>query len=472
MRLADVSITESEGGRRRRHRPRGQRIRRALGLVSFVAIACTTPAYAADRGDVRPYDAASPWNMPIPPNAVVGAAPIPALVNAGLRLTADPDQYTPPVYIFDDTTPRHSIRMSNYFSTYDNGDGARVGHGFAPTVGGVPVPAAAAASAGNDAHIVIWDPRAGVEYGFWQFDRDGAGNYNATNGYRYHTTAGYNGRFADGKAGRGAGTTYLAGVVRPWEIARGRIDHALAFVFNSPSRLFVFPASKSDGTAGPNGLPAGSRLQLDPALDSSDFDEWELAPAARVIARALQEYGMYVVGVSGSSKILLEDRRTARWSSAITRNLTRSIPMSAFRLVTGTEDASQRRPERPPARARPAVDAQADEARRIMQQLRTALRRARPRALRARRGLRIVLRTRSRSSMQVTVTTPDRERRRLLTRGALSVATPGRTAIRLRPTSAHGRLLRARRWVAVQLRLRVPGARRATSLKRMIRLRT
>ena len=83
--------------------------------------------------------------------------------------------------------------------------------------------------------IVIWDPTTGTEYSFWQFARLADGTYTATNGYRYHTTAGYNGRFADGLAGRGAGTPYFAGLVRKWEIDQGRIDHALAFAYDSPS---------------------------------------------------------------------------------------------------------------------------------------------------------------------------------------------------------------------------------------------
>jgi hypothetical protein len=257
-----------------------------------------------------------------------------AISDNGLPLSSNVDQYTIPVYYFDAQTPRRTVHLSGHFSSYDRGDHVRVGHGFAPTVSGIPVPADAVQGAGSDGQIVIWDATSGVEYSFWQFRRDGSGNYRATNGYRYHTTAGYHGRFADGNAGRGAGTTYLAGLVRPWEIAQGRIDHALAFAYAKPSASFRFPASKSDG-AGVLGsdLPQGARLQLNPALTDADFARWGLTRTARILARALQRYGMFVIDNSGSSKIYLEDRRTAHWPATVNANTVRGIPWSQFRVL-------------------------------------------------------------------------------------------------------------------------------------------
>src|SRR5215213_2246444 len=124
-----------------------------------------------------------------------------------------------------------------------------------------------------------------MEYSFWQFDRAADGTYTATNGYRYHTGNGYFGRFADGLAGRGAGTPYFAGLVRKWEIDQGRVDHA-------PSGEFRYPASKSDGAGfgGVSGtdVPEGARLQLDPSKTEADFSAWGLSPEAKVLARAMQ----------------------------------------------------------------------------------------------------------------------------------------------------------------------------------------
>ena len=297
-----------------------------------------TPEPPADES--VPYDAGSPWNTPVGDAAVHRDSEqyITAIAdNIDRPLTSDPDQYTIPVYTFDDDTPRRTVTLSGYFSIYEGDDWSRTGHGEGPIVENVPIPEGATPSAGSDAQIVIWDPRADIEYGFWQFAKDEQGNYTATNGYRYPTTAGHYGRFADGLAGRGAGLPYLGGLVRKWEIEQGRIDHALAFAYDTPSAAFVFPASKSDGGLldglGGTELPEGTRLQLDPTLTEADFDAWGLSAPAKIIARALQVYGMYVVDCSGSSKIYLEDRMTAGWDATITRDLVSAIPWNRFRAV-------------------------------------------------------------------------------------------------------------------------------------------
>jgi hypothetical protein len=222
------------------------------------------------------------------------------------------------------------VKVSGYFSTYTS-DGARMGHGFAPTLADVPVPAGAAASSGSDGAIVFWNPVTGDEWGFWRWS-DVDGQASAENGYHYNTR--WSGRFFDGLAGRGAGIPYLAGLVRPWEVNAGRIDHAIAFAYAWPSPESVYPASKSDGR-GVRGtdLPEGTRLQLDPALTDADFQQMGLSAAARVVARALQEYGMIVIDNSGSTKIMLEDDLTAHWGATLNRTSVSQIPLTSFRVI-------------------------------------------------------------------------------------------------------------------------------------------
>jgi hypothetical protein len=293
-----------------------------------------------DTAPVLPYDAASAWNTPVgssPKLDALSSVYINAIADNALQLTSDPSQYTIPVWVFDSSTPTYTVNLSGYYSTYDAGDNSRVGHGFAPTITGIPVPAGAVPGTGSDGQIIFWDPSSGTEYGFWQWGQDGNGNYFATNGYRYHTTAGYYGRFADGLAGRGDGTPYLAGLVRKWEIDQGHIDHALAFAYNSPSSAYVYPASKSDGGnfGGILGtdLPEGSRLQLDPSLTDAQLAALGLSPTAITVAHALQKYGAYVVDHSGSSKIYVEAGASAGWDSSVNRTMLSGIPWSDFRVV-------------------------------------------------------------------------------------------------------------------------------------------
>lgn len=301
-----------------------------------------TAAPTADcRKAPRPYAASSPWNTPIGDNVARDPKSdeyIETLASAGKPLTSDPDQYTIPVYCIDSATQQSPVQLAGYYSSY-NSAGVRKGHGYAPLVDAIPVPQDVQAGAGTDGQVVFWDSKNGVEYAFWQFAKKN-GEFTATNGYRTGTTEKYQGRFPDGLAGRGAGLPYLAGLVRPEEVKSGRIEHALAFAYQWPSKAHVYPASKSDGL-GKKGvdLPEGTRLQLDPSLTEVQLRELGITTKeGLVIAKALQEYGMYVVDNSGSSKIYLEDRKTAEWKPEVTRDLMGEIPWAKFRAVAPPTD--------------------------------------------------------------------------------------------------------------------------------------
>lgn len=323
------------------------------GVVRF---STTTSVPVADHR--TPYDTSAPWNTPIgatptiDPNStnfinrIITKTPLEGQ-SAGVFankavLTSDVSQYTIPIYSFDNETPRASVQMSGYFSSYDAGDNSRVGYGFAATIPNVPIPAQAVSGVGSDGQITFWDAQNNVEWGFWQFGKDPNGTYYATNGFRYHTGSGYNGRFADGKAGRGAGTTYLSGLVRRWEIEQGHIDHALSMAYKGPSPECRYPASKSDGgnfggIAGTD-APEGARVQLNPSLDVTTLG---LSSAGVTIARALQQYGAYIIDNSGSTKVYIEDQTTANWpiSTAdplhIERYTVSAIPLNQLRVIYG-----------------------------------------------------------------------------------------------------------------------------------------
>jgi chitodextrinase len=312
---------------------------------------CPNPS----NNECRPYNPDGPWNTPIGNSPQVhtnSAAYIQRMIDktpvegGGITdangfnkvLTSDTGQYSIPIYKFNASTPRASVIMSGYFGYYDTNDGSRVSPGFAATIPNVPIPPDAIAGAGSDGQITFWDATTGEEWGFWQFYKDGSGNYHATNGFRYHTTATFNGRFSDGLSGRGAGTTYFSGLVRPWEIAQGRIDHALSLAFAGPSPEFVYPASKSDGGnfGGVSGvdIPEGGRVQLDPTLTDADFTAWGLNAQAKIVAKALQQYGAYVIDNSGSTKLYVEYQETAQWNtSQVNRNFLSKIPLNKFRVL-------------------------------------------------------------------------------------------------------------------------------------------
>lgn len=312
-----------------------------MALFVCVLIACTAAASAsaapsAHDGCARPYADSSPWNTP-----VGNARPHPrSAFHVGAltgTLTSDPTQYTYPVYAVDAATPRQRVRVSGWFSNVVDG-GTRLVNQRAGSVT-LPIPPGAAAAAGSDAQIVLIDHRTGDEWGASHFRRNGSG-YEAWNVYHYNTAwSGVPPRSTTGGlfANRGAGVTYLAGLIRPCEIRAGKIDHALAFAYDAPRNVFVWPATKSDGgSRDPRDLPEGARLQLNPALTVAQIRAWGCTGACVTIARALQTYGMYVIDNSGRPKVIAEYSGTAGWNGTITPRTVSPIPLSAFRYVPNT----------------------------------------------------------------------------------------------------------------------------------------
>jgi hypothetical protein len=87
-----------------------------------------------------------------------------------------------------------------------------------------------------------------------------------------------------------AGLPILPGLARYDEVRRGRIDHALRFTVSRTRNAFVFPARHFASSLSDPALPRmGERLRL-----RRDFDLSKLPRQARIVARALKQYGMLV----------------------------------------------------------------------------------------------------------------------------------------------------------------------------------
>ena len=122
--------------------------------------------------------------------------------------------------------------------------------------------------------------------------------------------------------------------MRPCEIARGRIDHALAFAYNFPTAQYVYPATKSDGDSpGPPDMPEGARLQLDPSITQAELATLGCTGPCLIIARGLQEYGMYIIDNSGRPKVMMEYEGTAKWNGLVGSKTPNPIPFARFKVL-------------------------------------------------------------------------------------------------------------------------------------------
>jgi hypothetical protein len=157
------------------------------------------------------------------------------------------------------------------------------------------IPDWAQPSTGSDHHLAVIDGDS--ELDLWGAVRQADGSWRA--GSRTIVS----GTPVAGKEGATAsGLALTAGLLRPEEIAQGRIDHALAFTTPYVRNRVVPPAVKGDGRQrDPLAMPMGTHIQLDPNTDITRLPRPE-----RIIARALKVYGAYLVDTGGSLAIRAE----------------------------------------------------------------------------------------------------------------------------------------------------------------------
>jgi len=255
---------------------------RTIAVVTWLL----TTLGAADAAG-RLYDPAGPLNTPIPRNARTDKAS--ADMIDLLRRDANRGgffivvkRWTTTVFFSNSRTPRRNVRLTASWAP-------------AQRMIGVPIPRRAVPDPSGDGHMTIIDRDTGCEYDFWQAKKRDTGWF-ASWGNTVKTDG--PGVFPKGLSARGSGFALPAGLIWPRDLARGRIRHALIFSYSYPSAAgAVPPATETDGGITRLGaIPEGARLQLDPDLD---LDTLSLQPYERIIAQALQEYGMYLADWGG-----------------------------------------------------------------------------------------------------------------------------------------------------------------------------
>jgi hypothetical protein len=287
-----------------------------------------------------PYSKTSIWNTPIGPSPkydVHSADMVSNLVlsNEGQIITAG-EAYNYPVYFADEQTPRWDIPCTINKCTIASSDQDVI---RTEMVQNIPIPEDAQPGEDTDARMIIIDKVTRTEYDLSKAQR-------TPTGWTAGTVSIYNILWDATPvmhSSRGSGIPAYAGLLRPWEIRQGRIEHALAFGYTEPAiEKCVFPASKTDGDSFiPFAIPEGARLQLDPSLTEEDLDQMGLERTGKIIARALQEYGMILVDHSGSFKIYVEDlinnpHATEDWTDPelnLTKESIYNIPYTAFRVL-------------------------------------------------------------------------------------------------------------------------------------------
>ena len=258
---------------------------------------------------VRPFGENAPWNVPVAelkrhPNSreLVRRLWFEGSDRPG-NFNLSFDAYTYPVYEAADASGLFEVRTARKKPLN--------GHKIPWNPTWKPAP-------GTDAQAIIIDQKTGAEWDLFQVVFDGK-FIHARNASRI--PGDYRKREVGFVPSRGAGIPYLAMLVRGQEVLEGEIRHALTLTArNTDGVLFVPPATKLEWPGSRrDGIPEGTRYALD--ISDAEIEQWirnlpnelpkEAKRSARTIARALRDYGCFVVDSSGVTKMQFESRLTA-----------------------------------------------------------------------------------------------------------------------------------------------------------------
>jgi len=256
-----------------------------------------------------------PANAPLHPNS---AQMVEWLINTNGHNNGHPfinyKSWTNPIYDAYKGTPKYDVYSEHEHKWYRN----------------VPIPDGAKQSVDSDGGLGILDWDNWKFYDFWRFRYDN-GVFKCGDGHIWDLSGSGvapNGVYTLG----GASIPTLALLIRPEEIQAGVINHPLACSLRTPKQgVKVYPpASTTDGKSYDRwAIPEGARIQLDPNLD---LDSLGLSRTAKIVAKALQDYGMVVKECGGSFVIYAEHTLSANWGAEMAGNILMSIP-AHWRIV-------------------------------------------------------------------------------------------------------------------------------------------
>ncbi len=274
-------------------------------LASQIGVSTSSAEFASPY---RPFAASSYWNAPVPENAPAhpNAAGIlnylqtaPSAQGGCIRLAgAGSSPWGQPIYWAKDGDPTYSIKQTQY--------------AIPPELATMRIPRGAKPAPTSDAAMTVYDLERGYVVAMWHAvynattDSWSAGGAQVT----YLNSNGLDSRIGGSDDSRNTGTMRgnNGGVtaVRYDEVAAGSLNHVLKIAAGPEvSTLAVAPLTRSDGgSTDPNAPAQGTRMRIKPSVN---LDAFNLSPQARVIANAMQKYGVYIGDSGGVTALKLEN---------------------------------------------------------------------------------------------------------------------------------------------------------------------
>lgn len=146
----------------------------------------------------------------------------------------------------------------------------------------------------NDCHLIVSDRGHGKLYEAWQANyANGALDATLMAVWDLNRVYPPSGRGEGCTSADAAGFPIAPLLFNADELATGSINHAIRFILPNPrirAKVYVHPATHAGAPRGPDSAPPmGVRFRL-----KASYDVSQLKPAAQVVARAMQKYGMFL----------------------------------------------------------------------------------------------------------------------------------------------------------------------------------
>jgi hypothetical protein len=232
-----------------------------------------------------PFAADSPWNTPVG-DAQFGTVGDPRTVDLRTPATAiNAAAWSFPVYRSTVDDPVVEVRTPAGTRPFR-----------------IPPDARPAAPEDGDRHLLVIDPTGQFVDECWIASKRSNGGWSC----RYHVRNRLDGTGVGNGGTRAYGGSALAGLMRAQELRRAYIPHALALALPRSHLAHgpIWPATSEDEDAKYGGsLPMGTLVAIPRAVDLELLD---LSSRGYAIARALQEYGAYVVDASENFTLYAE----------------------------------------------------------------------------------------------------------------------------------------------------------------------
>lgn len=249
-------------------------------------------------------------NAAIDPNSANMVTNLVEQVNEG-GTWVNTTHYSPPVYVVPANQPTVRVSATDPNSAFL----------LQPKINAVPLPDNFQSAGGTDKEAVIYQPSTGKLWEFWIMEKTGEQVTNSIGTIVDEWGARWGGRIDDIATNPGtfpteggewytttgakfgvtaSSVSLLAGVMTIEEQERGEINHVVGIaLIRTRAGVWSYPAHRRDRptagntTTNPNALPSGAILRLPPATQLN-LDTLPMDPYARMIARAVQKYGMVV----------------------------------------------------------------------------------------------------------------------------------------------------------------------------------